>query len=505
MGSAPPSEHGARHLRVFPPSNGASATHVGLGFRHVSSPLLSSINKLARRPLLYAEANSERFVKELLPFLRFPSVSAGTQYRESMRECARWLANHLKRIGFENARDISTLGHPIVYASSAGKPGRLTLLIYGHYDVQPPDPLDRWHSPPFTPTIRGADLIARGASDDKGPVFVHLKALESYFAANGTLPLNVKCIFEGEEELGSPHFAQFTDGHKAELRSDFGVISDTRMMSPDRPAITYSQRGMLSMELSVQSAKQDLHSGAFGGGVPNAVQVLCEILSQMHDEAGAISIPHFYDRVLPIAEAERDNLANYGSTDERFLSNAGTACGWGEPGYTLSERSTLRPALTFNGIRGGYQGVGVKGVIPSSSSAKLSFRLVRDQDPGEIEQLLRKFVKTIAPAGVRVRMQTHARAKSAFLDPGDPLAQAAAWAYRRGFGVRPVFLPSGGTIPAVNSLKEILGIPVVLMGFALPNDRMHAPNERMYLPNFARCVATSIWFMARLARMNDVN
>ena len=503
MESARPSEHPRTRSQGFPPSNGASATHVGAGTRSRQSARTASISKIVRGPILYAQAHAERFVNDLLPFLRFPSISAGTKHNRSTLECARWLTNHLKHIGFNNAQLSSTAGQPIVYASSTPQEDRPTLLIYGHYDVQPVDPLHRWHSPPFVPTRRGSNLIARGASDDKGPLFIHLKALQSYLAASGTLPLNIKCVFEGEEEIGSPHFAEFVKRNQSELQSDFAVISDTRMLSPDRPAITYSQRGMLSLELAVQSAKQDLHSGAFGGAVPNAVQILCEILARVHDKEGRITIPQFYDRVLPVTPEVRENAATHGPSDERFLSDAGTALAWGEPSYTLFERSSLRPAFTINGIRGGYQGPGGKGVIPAVASAKVSFRLVPGQDPQEIDTLFRRYFRKIAPPGIRLVIRTRSRANPAFMDPHHPVTRAAAWAYRQGFGATPVFLPSGGTIPVVNSLKEILGVPVVLMGFALPNDRMHAPNEKMYLPNFERGIATSIWFMAALSHIRE--
>jgi acetylornithine deacetylase/succinyl-diaminopimelate desuccinylase-like protein len=502
MASDLPSDLRHRHPREFPPSNGASASHVaGRPPRHgraTGSPL---VDRMARPALLYARVHAERFVRELDPFLRFPSVSNSPKHRESVQECAQWLTRHLEQIGLADVRLIPTEGHPIVYAESEQRDGCPCLLVYGHYDVQPADPLAQWRSPPFTPTRRGDHLYARGASDDKGQLFIHVKAMESFLRARGSLPLHVKCVFEGEEETGSRHFAEFLRQNKSLLHADLGLISDTRILSPRQPVLVYGQRGMLSLELVVRGAPQDLHSGAFGGAIHNPVQALCEILDAMHDGEGRINIPGFYDRVRESTSRERAYFSAHAPSDEQILKDTGARSGWGEPGFSLFERTTIRPALTLNGIRGGYQGPGAKGIIPATATAKISFRLVPGQDPSEIESLLRRFLKEISPGTVQTSLRVLSGTRPVLMPPSHPANRVAAWAYRKAFGKSPVFLRSGGTIPVVNSLQDILGIPTVLMGFALPDDRMHAPNEKMYLPNFRRGIAASIWFMAALSQM----
>ena len=452
-------------------------------------------------PFSYSQANAWKFVAELQDFIRFPSISAQPRCAGDVKVCAQWLASHLRDSGLKQAKVIRTPRHPIVYADWLDAPGRPTVLLYGHYDVQPPDPLDEWQTPPFEPTIRGNDLYGRGASDDKGQMFVHVKALESYLRTNGRLPVNVKCLFEGEEEIGSPHLAAFLERHQDTLAADVAVLSDTRMLAPDRPVITESLRGALSVELEVRGPAHDLHSGNFGGAVHNPLQALCEIIARLHDRNGRVTIPGFYDRVRQWSASERAYMAQVGPADATLLQDAHAARGWGERGYTLYERTTIRPALTVNGITGGYQGPGVKAVIPARALAKCNFRLVPDQDPDEIDRLLRQYVAQITPPTVRTVIRTYLRAKPAVVDRDHPAIRAAAIAYRRGFGATPVFLRSGGTIPVVHLLREILGIPTVLMGFALPDDRMHAPNEKFHLPNFFKGIATSIWFLAELARM----
>ncbi|MGH9841167.1 MAG: dipeptidase [Blastocatellia bacterium] len=450
-------------------------------------------------PLTYAQCNRDRFIAELQDFIRFPTVSAQSGQAEDLKKCAMWLANHLREIGLEQVKVISTPRHPLVYAAWRHAPGRPTALIYGHYDVQPPEPLHEWRSPPFEPVVRGNDLYGRGASDDKGQMFTHVKALESYLRTTGKLPVNVKCLFEGEEEIGSPNLTPFLARNNRSLAADVAVVSDTRILSPSRPAITYALRGALSLELEVCGPKQDLHSGNFGGAMHNPLQALCEIIARLHDADGRVTIPGFYDRVRRESEEERRYMARTGPTDEQVLRDAQALTGWGERGYTLYERTVIRPALTINGISGGYQGQGVKAVIPARAAAKFNFRLVPDQDPREIDRLFRQHIARITSPTVRATIRTHFVAKPALVNRHHPGMRAAAVAYQKGFGAMPVFLRSGGTIPVVNTLQELLGIPTVLMGFALPDDRMHAPNEKFHLPNFHNGIATSIWFLAEIS------
>lgn len=450
-------------------------------------------------PLSYAIQNRSRFVAELKDFIRFPTVSAQPKHAGDLKECAKWLADHLHGIGLKNVRVVPTAGHPIVYADWLQEPTLPTLLIYGHYDVQPPDPLEEWRSPPFDPVVRGEHLYGRGASDDKGQLFTHIKALEAYLKTGGMLPINVRCIFEGEEETGSANLPAFLRRNKEALNADVAVMSDTRMLAPEQPALTYAMRGALSVEVEIRGAAQDLHSGNYGGAIHNPLQVLCEIVASLHDSKGRIMISGFYERVRKWSNDERMLMARSGPSDEKILRDAKANVGWGEPGYTLYERTTIRPALTINGITGGYQGPGVKAVIPSRAVAKLNFRLVPDQDPLEIEKLFRKHIAQRTPNTVISEVRTSLTAQPALIDRAHPALRAAAVAYRAGFGRAPAFVRSGGTIPIVNTLQEIFGIPTVLMGFALPDDRMHAPNERFHLPNFARGIATSIRFLNEIA------
>jgi acetylornithine deacetylase/succinyl-diaminopimelate desuccinylase-like protein len=448
------------------------------------------------RALAYARRHRARFLAELKEFVRFPTVSSQPRHADDLKRCANWLAQHLRGVGMERVEVVETPGHPIVYAASRRVRDAPTVLVYGHYDVVPPDPLPEWRTPPFEPSMRGENLYGRGVCDDKGQLFTHLKALESYLRSGSQLPVNVNCILEGEEELGSPNLTAFVARYKNALHADVAVISDTRMLGPGRPAISYAQRGVLGLELEVRGAKQDLHSGNFGGAVHNPLQALCKVIAGLHDSDGRVSIPGFYDEVRVWSEAERAFMARTGPANDQILKSAGVEKGWGERGYSLYERTTVRPALTFNGITGGYQGSGVKGVIPARAVAKLSVRLVPDQDPREIERLVRHYVARITPAAMTSTIRTFSRVKAALVKRDDPFMRAAALAYRKGFGSSPAFIRSGGTIPVVNTFCEILGIPTVLMGFALPDDRIHAPNEKFHLPNFHRGIATSIWFLA---------
>lgn len=453
--------------------------------------------------LAYARHNRERFLAELKDFVRFPSISAQPKHADDVKKCAGWLAAHLRGVGMEHVKVIPTRGHPIVYASWRHAPARLTVLIYGHYDVQPPDPLQEWQSPPFSPTVRGQDLYGRGACDDKGQLFAHIKSIESYLQGTRELPVNVECLFEGEEEIGSPSFRAFVTRNKPRLKARVTVMSDTRMLAPDRPAISYAQRGMLGLELEVRGPQHDLHSGNFGGSVHNPIQVLAEIVARLHDSHGRVAIPGFYDKVRQWSDHERAYMSRVGPSDAQIVRDAQMEQGWGELGYSQYERTTIRPALTLNGVTGGYQGTGVKGVIPARARVKLSFRLVPDQDPEDIDRLFRSHVARVAPPTVRCTVRTISRARPAIAKRNHPAMKAARFAYRKGFGSPPVFLRSGGTIPVVNTFQEILETPTVLMGFALPDDRIHAPNEKFHLPNFYKGIDTCIWYLTAVGAIES--
>jgi acetylornithine deacetylase/succinyl-diaminopimelate desuccinylase-like protein len=448
-----------------------------------------------RETIAHSQRRIDHFLEELKEFIRFPSVSSDPKHAGAIKACAEWLAKHMRQIGLQQVKVIPTKRHPIVLGEWKMAAGRPTILIYGHFDVQPADPLDAWHSPPFEPTVRGDRLYGRGASDDKGQLFIHLKAIESLLKTAGRLPVNVICLFEGEEEIGSPNLPAFLARNSCRLRADLAVVSDTRMLGPNRPALHYAERGALSAELEIIGPSHDLHSGNFGGAVHNPLQALCEILGKLHDPNGHIAIPGFYDRVLPLTASERRYMRQAGPKDQEILRDAHAEHAWGESEFSLYERTTMRPSVSINGIVGGYQGPGGKAVIPSRAAAKLNFRLVPAQDPDEITQLFRKYVEQNAPSTVDCKVRAGHGAKPVLINPAHPAFRTAARAYQRVFRVAPVFLRSGGTIPIVNAFQRFLRMPTVLMGFALPDSQFHAPNENLHLPTFERGIATSIWFL----------
>jgi acetylornithine deacetylase/succinyl-diaminopimelate desuccinylase-like protein len=436
----------------------------------------------------------------LRDFLRFRSVSSDPKRAPDNKACAVWLARHLQRIGFERVLVIPTAGNPIVYASWGQSGHKPTLLVYGHYDVVSAGPLSEWHTSPFTPAIKGQDIYARGSSDDKGQLFCHVKAIESYLRSSHALPLNVKCLFEGEEEIGSKNLLPFIDRHRNELRAHAVLISDTRMLGPGQPAISYAQRGGLRAELLIRGPQCELHSGTFGGAVLNPLQALCEIVAKLHDESGRVAIPGFYDDVHDWGMQERAYMARVGPSDHKILHETGVAQEWGEHGYTAYERTTIRPALTLNGISGGSPGPGIKGVIPPRALAKLSFRLVPDQDPLRVAALFREYVNRITPSAVVSSVRTYSPLRAVVVDRKQPALRTASFACKKVFGRAPVFLRSGGSIPVASAFQDVLGIPTVLMGLGRPDDRIHGPNEKFHLPDFYRGIETSIWYMAAAAR-----
>jgi acetylornithine deacetylase/succinyl-diaminopimelate desuccinylase-like protein len=449
----------------------------------------------------YALANEKAQLDELKELLSIPSVSAQPQHKGDIARAAQWLVDHLGAMGMQRAQVMPTAGHPVVYAEwlGAGK-DKPTVLVYGHYDVQPADPFELWHSDPFKAQVRGQNLYARGASDDKGQIFVHVKAVEAYLKAAGKLPVNVKFIIEGEEEIGGPSLDPFIEQNAQLLASNVALISDTGMPQPGLPGLTYALRGLCYMEVEVTGPKRDLHSGSFGGAVYNPIQALSEIIVRLKDERGRILIPGFYDRVRPMDDDERQSLEQVPFDDEAFRAEAGVPATWGEAGYTVLEQITARPTLDCNGIWGGYTGEGSKTVLPSKACAKISMRLVPDQDHEEIGRLFRDYVTKVAPPQVQVKVKSLHGGRPAIVERTSPVIQAAAVALEKAFNRKPVFVREGGSIPVVSTFKRVLGIPTVLMGFGLADDNLHSPNEKFYLPNFYRGIQASIHFLDELAQ-----
>ncbi|TGE28819.1 dipeptidase [Hymenobacter metallicola] len=451
----------------------------------------------------FSPAWSQKALAELRELVGFASISTAPAHTGAVRGCATWLARHLRGIGLDAVQVFETPRHPIVYAEKRVDPARPTLLIYGHYDVQPIEPAAAWTVPPFGARIRDDKLYGRGASDDKGQFFVHLKALELLLSQNGPLPLNVKILLEGEEEIGSPNLGEFIRRYRRLLRADWAVLSDTNLLSAQQPALTYGLRGSLAAELTVIGPRAELHSGVFGGAVLNPLQALSTLLAALHDATGRVAIPGFYDPVRAASAEERAYLRRYGPSEAQLLREAQVAQGWGEPGYTLYERTVLRPSLSITGLRGGYQGAGVQSIVPARASAKLSFRLAEGQDPHQVEEQLRRYLRRLTPPQVQATLRAQLHAPPYTVAPTLPVMQAAAQAYARGFGRAPVLQRSGGTIPVVSLFEQHLGIPTVLMGLGLPDDHKHGPDEFLFLPNFWRGIRTSLFFLRRLGQLTS--
>lgn len=447
----------------------------------------------------HARTQYDQYLEQLLELLRIPSVSALPEHRSDIQRAADWLAADMRRIGLEHVQVIGTAGNPVVYGDwlHAGE-GAYTALLYGHYDVQPADPLEKWETPPFTPTIRDDKVYARGASDNKAQMFSQLKALESLLAVHGRLPVNVKVLLDGEEETGSPNLPAFVAAYKEMLRADSILISDGAMISSDQPVIEYALRGVISSEIRVSGPGRDLHSGSYGGSVHNPLQALAEIISKLHDEFGWVKIPGFYDRVVSMTAAERALLRQVPYDEAQWLAETGAPKPWGEPDYTLLERMTARPTCEINGIWGGFQGTGDKTIIPAEAGAKISMRLVANQDADEIAELFTEYVTSIAPETVRVQVTIHAGANAA-VTPFDSAEIAAAMrAYKVAWGAEAVRSRAGGSLPIVVTLQRELGIPFVLMPFGLDDNR-HSPNEHYHLSHFTRGIATAIHYYHYLA------
>jgi acetylornithine deacetylase/succinyl-diaminopimelate desuccinylase-like protein len=456
---------------------------------------MSSANKVTE----YIAANRDRFMTELFDFLRLPSISANSEYKEDVRKTSEWIAAKMADAGLDVSQH-DTAGHPVVLGewrnAGAGAP---TVLIYGHYDVQPPEPLDLWTSPPFEPQIRDGRIYARGSVDDKGQLYLHVKAIEAHLKSNGALPVNVIVLAEGEEEIGSANLMPFVEQNRERLKCDAIVISDTTMAAPGMPTIGASLRGLAYFEIHVQGSRGDLHSGSYGGAVLNPATALAHIISSFHDERWHIAIDGFYDDVDPAPEF-RESIRRVPVKDQSFLDDTGSPSLVGEEGYSTLERIWLRPTCEVNGLLSGYTGEGSKTVLPAKAMAKVSFRLVPNQDPHRIHELLKKHVEKVTPAGVTARVvEMHGgnpwRAKIS-----GPLYEAAARALEAAFNDKVVYAGEGGSIPIVSEFEKILGAPVLLMGFGLPGENAHAPDEWMSVENFEKGTDAAAMLLTELAK-----
>ena len=449
--------------------------------------------------------NKEKFVAELFDLLRIPSVSADPAFQHDVKACAEHLATHFKQIGLDEVTIYPTAGHPIVYAEKIIDPTLPTVLVYGHYDVQPADPLELWHSPAFEPVIKTTEIhpegaiFARGACDDKGQFFMHVKALEAMLKSQ-ELPCNVKLMIEGEEEIGSPNLAIFVKENKAKLKADIILVSDTGMLANDVPSITTGLRGLSYVEVEVTGPNRDLHSGLYGGCVANPINILTQMIASLHDENNHITIPGFYDKVQELSPEDRAEMAKAPYSEEAYCKALDLTATHGETGYSTMERGSIRPTLDVNGIWGGYTGEGAKTVIASKAFAKISMRLVPDQDPEEITKLFQDHFEKIAPNSVRVKVLPH-HGGEPVVTPTDSFAYAAAArAYEKTFGKRPIPVRSGGSIPIIAMFEKELGLKTILMGFGLDSDAIHSPNEHYGLFNFYKGIETIPYFFKNFSQ-----
>ncbi|HET6231751.1 MAG TPA: dipeptidase [Longimicrobiaceae bacterium] len=435
----------------------------------------------------YLKANRQRNLDELNEFLRIPSVSAKSEHNADTARAADWLAGRMREAGMTAVEVIPTEGHPIVLGEWRGAPaGAPTVLLYGHYDVQPPEPLDEWTSEPFEPEVRGDKLFARGSVDDKGQVYLHLKAVQAHIATSGSLPVNVVFVVEGEEEVGSPNLEKFLAANSERLQCDVVMISDTTMFAPGLPSITIGLRGLAYMEVRVQGPAVDLHSGAYGGAVVNPANALAKIIAGLHDDQGRVTVPGFYDRVVSLTAEQRAGIGELPFEEEGLREEVGAVKLGGEAGYGSLERIWARPTLDVNGLLSGYTGEGAKTVLPAKAMAKISMRLVPDQDYKEIEKLFTAHVRSLAPEGVTVEVEALHGGQPWYSEPQGPIFGAAERALEKAFGRKPVFIREGGSIPIVQAFQKRFGVPAVLIGFGLPGENAHAPNEWMSIDNFHR-------------------
>lgn len=448
----------------------------------------------------YQDQHKDRFLNELLELLRIPSVSADSRHNEDTKRCAEAVKQRLADAGAEKVEVCPTAGHPIVYGEKIIDPSLPTVLVYGHYDVQPPDPLDLWTSPPFEPVIKDGKIFARGSADDKGQFYMHVKALEIMIKTN-TLPCNIKFMIEGEEEVGSNNLGVFLKDNKDRLKADVVLISDTSMISMENPSLDTGLRGLAYMEVEVTGPNRDLHSGVYGGAVANPATILAKMIASLHDDNNHITIPGFYDGVLELSDTERKELNKAPFDEAEYKKDLGVDELWGEKGYSTIERTGIRPTLEVNGIWGGYTGEGAKTVLPGKAFAKISMRLVPNQDWQQISDLFKAHFEKIAPKSVKVKVMAH-HGGSPYVTPTDHVAfKAASKAITATFGKEPIPVRGGGSIPIVALFEKVLGLKTVLMGFGLDSDNLHSPNEKYGLENFYKGIETIPYFHQYFAEM----
>ena len=449
--------------------------------------------------LAYLDEHRQRHRHLLFDLLRQPSISTDPAHVNDMRACAEWLAERLRAIGLTRAEVMETGGHPVVYGEWRDAPGAPTVLVYGHYDVQPADPLELWETPPFQPTEREGRVYARGATDDKGQFMTHINAVEALLATAGQLPVNVKFLIEGEEEVGSPHMDAFIEAHRDLLAADVAVVSDSPMFGRGQPSLCYGLRGITYLEISVTTAARDLHSGAYGGAVPNPILALASMLGACKAPDGRITVPGFYDDVAPLTDEERAAMAALPFDEEALKQELGLTALPGEPGYSVRERLWARPTLDAHGVWGGFTGQGSKTVIPNQAHAKLSCRLVPNQDPARVADLIEAHLQSVRPTGAQVVVRRLGLGDPVITPLDHPATRAAARALEVGFGAIPLFTREGGSIPVVATIARLLGAPTILAGFGLPDEPLHAPNEHFDLDNYHNGARTAVALLAELS------
>jgi acetylornithine deacetylase/succinyl-diaminopimelate desuccinylase-like protein len=452
--------------------------------------------------LNYISGNGENFENQLKEFLKIPSISTNPENVKDMRTCAEFVEKEMNSVGLENVKIMDTPGHPVVYGEwlHAGE-DKPTILIYGHYDVQPVDPVELWTDPPFSANIKEGKIYARGAVDDKGQVFIHFKSLESHMKNNGSLPVNVKMLIEGEEEIGSVNLEDFIIKNKEMLKCDYVVISDTGMIDNETPSICYGLRGLAYMQVEVTGPNRDLHSGEFGGAVDNPINALAHMICKLKDDKGKILIDGFYDDVIKLSDNEREEYKKLPFDEVKYKKDLGIEELFGEEGYSTLERDSARPTLDCNGIWGGFQGEGAKTVLPSKAYAKISMRLVPDQEPEKIEKLFTEYINKITPKSVKVKVKSLHGGKGAITPIDSPGMEAAVIAMEKGFGKKPLFTRGGGSIPVVSSFQSILNAPTILLGFGLPDENIHSPDEHFNLINFHRGILSVSHFYNEIAKI----
>lgn len=445
----------------------------------------------------FVDENKARFLDELFEFLRIPSVSTLPEHKQDVARAAQFVADSLKHAGLEHVEVIPTAKHPLIYADWLHAPGKPVVLCYGHYDVQPPDPLELWKTPPFEPNVRDGNIYARGACDDKGQMYMHVKAAEALRAVHGgNLPVNLKFLIEGEEEVGGESIAQYVPEHKEKLKADVALVSDTELFADGIPTLCIGLRGLVYLEIEARGPARDLHSGMYGGAAPNAVYGLIELLAKAKDANGHIRIPGIYDGVIPPDKAETESWTQLPFSEEEFLHNeVGSRELTGEPGESVLARIWARPTFEVHGIAGGFTGAGAKTVIPATATAKVSLRLVPKQDPDRVLESVRNWVRSNTPKGIETTVRVLSANPAVSVNPNHPAIQIAANAFSRELGKPTVFIRSGGSIPIVGEFAKHLGIPSILMGFGLPDDGLHSPNEKYRIENYYKGIATIARFL----------